>query len=40
MALMIGAMIIQGITPGPNVATEEGAVLGHHRVDVLGACCC
>ncbi|HKP24347.1 MAG TPA: tripartite tricarboxylate transporter permease [Dongiaceae bacterium] len=23
MALMIGAMIIQGITPGPNVATDE-----------------
>jgi putative tricarboxylic transport membrane protein len=23
MALMIGAMIIQGITPGPNVATEK-----------------
>jgi putative tricarboxylic transport membrane protein len=26
MALMIGAMIIQGITPGPNVATEEPAL--------------
>jgi putative tricarboxylic transport membrane protein len=23
MALLIGAMIIQGITPGPNVATEQ-----------------
>src|SRR5690606_10949468 len=23
MALMIGAMIIQGITPGPNVVSEE-----------------
>ena len=23
MALMVGAMIIQGITPGPNVATDE-----------------
>src|SRR5690606_14955597 len=23
MALMIGALIIQGITPGPNVATEQ-----------------
>ena len=23
MALMIGAMIIQGITPGPNVVTDE-----------------
>ena len=26
MALMIGAMIIQGITPGPNVATDEPAL--------------
>jgi TctA family transporter len=26
MALMIGAMIIQGIVPGPNVATEEPAL--------------
>src|SRR6185436_5142806 len=26
MALMIGAMIIQNITPGPNVATEEPAL--------------
>ena len=35
MALMIGAMIIQGIVPGPNVAIRTaGAVLGHHRLDV------
>src|SRR6186713_1669541 len=26
MALMIGAMIIQGITPGPNVVTDEPAL--------------
>jgi TctA family transporter len=26
MALMIGALIIQGITPGPNVATDEPAL--------------
>jgi TctA family transporter len=26
MALMIGAMIIQGIVPGPNVATEQPAL--------------
>ena len=26
MALMIGAMIIQGIAPGPNVATEQPAL--------------
>ncbi len=26
MALMIGALIIQGITPGPNVATEQPAL--------------
>jgi len=26
MALMIGAMIIQGITPGPNVATQQPAL--------------
>ena len=26
MALMIGAMIIQGIAPGPNVATDEPAL--------------
>ena len=26
MALMIGAMIIQGITPGPNVITDEPAL--------------
>ena len=26
MALMVGAMIIQGITPGPNVATDEPAL--------------
>ncbi len=26
MALMIGAMIIQGIVPGPNVATEQSAL--------------
>jgi TctA family transporter len=26
MALMVGAMIIQGIVPGPNVATEEPAL--------------
>ena len=31
MALMVGAMIIQGIVPGPNVASRTaGAVLGHH----------
>ena len=35
MALMIGAMIIQGIMPGPNVAIDQpAAVLGHHRLDV------
>ena len=35
MALMIGAMIIQGIQPGPSVITEQPvAVLGNHRVDV------
>src|SRR5215203_4685307 len=26
MALLIGAMIVQGITPGPNVATDEPAL--------------
>ena len=26
MALMIGALIIQGITPGPNVVTDEPAL--------------
>jgi len=26
MALMIGALIIQGITPGPNVATDQPAL--------------
>jgi putative tricarboxylic transport membrane protein len=26
MALMIGAFIIQGITPGPNVITEQPAL--------------
>ncbi len=26
MALMVGAMIIQGIVPGPNVATEQPAL--------------
>ena len=25
-ALMIGALIIQGITPGPNVVTDEPAL--------------
>jgi putative tricarboxylic transport membrane protein len=35
MALMIGAMIMQGIQPGPAVMVEQPAlVLGHHRVDV------
>jgi hypothetical protein len=35
MALMVGAMIIQGIVPGPNVADRAAdAVLGHHRLDV------
>jgi putative tricarboxylic transport membrane protein len=35
MALMIGAMIIQGIVPGPERRDRAaGAVLGHHRLDV------
>ena len=35
MALMVGAMTIQGIEPGPQVMTETaGAVLGHDRLDV------
>ncbi len=35
MALMIGAMTIQGITPGPNVIIEQPAiVLGPDRLDV------
>ena len=35
MALMIGALIIQGIQPGPSVMTEQPAtLLGHHRLDV------
>ena len=35
MALMIGAMMIQGIAPGPQVMTEQpGAVLGPDRLDV------
>ena len=35
MALMIGAFIIQGITPGPERHHRRaGAVLGHHRLDV------
>ena len=28
MALMVGAMMIQGIAPGPNVATEQPACSG------------
>lgn len=27
MALMLGAMVIQGIVPGPNVATEQPTLL-------------
>jgi hypothetical protein len=35
MALMIGAMIIYGIQPGPAVMTEQPALfLGAHRLDV------
>ena len=35
MALMVGAMTIQGIQPGPQVMTKQpGAVLGHDRLDV------
>ena len=35
MALMIGAMMIQGIQPGPQVMTQQpGAVLGPDRLDV------
>ena len=35
MALMIGALMIQGITPGPNVVQRTArAVLGRDRLDV------
>ena len=33
MALMVGAMTIHGIRPGPQVMTQKpGPVLGHDRV--------
>ena len=38
MALMIGAMIIQGIVPGPNVITKNPDPSGAHRVDVGRQC--
>ena len=35
MALMVGAMTIKGIQPGPQVMTSEpAAVLGPDRLDV------